>query len=576
MDQKGITGYIMPRQDVHQGETVAPCDQRLAWLTGFTGSAGAALILTDRALLFVDGRYTLQAAQQSDPEIFEVVPVHKTPLSAWLETEAQVTDVIGIDPWLHGKDEVGKLKSALESTGARLSQIPGNLVDAIWDERPPPPGGAVRIHPNSLSGESSQKKRQRLGIQIADEGADAAFLNLPESLAWLANMRGSDLSHSPVALGFGLLQSDGKLALYIDPDKFDGEVIAHLGNEVTIEPPSRLDELWPVLAGKNVLLDSATAPMEVANRLENVGSKVIWSSDPCTAAKARKTKAELGGMRDAHLKDGVAMVNFLHWLDTRPDDVTLTEIDVVKRLEGFRADAGVDDVSFDTICGSGPNGAIIHYRVTWGSNRTLVRGETLLVDSGGQYPEGTTDITRTLAFGPVDPRATRPYTLVLKGMIALSRARWPKGLAGRDLDPFARQALWMAGLDYDHGTGHGVGACLNVHEGPASISRRGLVALEPGMILSNEPGYYREGAFGIRIENLVAVVEATLPEGGERELLGFETLTYCPIDRRMIDPVLLTADEIAWLNAYHAETLDKLKDSLTPETAIWLETACSP
>ncbi|MBY8977007.1 aminopeptidase P family protein [Rhodobacteraceae bacterium NNCM2] len=576
MEQKGITGLIVPLQDVHQGETIAPCDQRLSWLTGFTGSAGSCVVLMGRAVMFVDGRYTLQAAQQCDPNLFEVVPVHEVPVSKWLGAEVKQGDVIGIDPWLHGKDEVEKLSDALEQAGARLTLLPENLIDGIWDDRPPPPGGAVRIHGDDISGESSHAKRERLGEGLRKAGADAVFMNLPDSLAWLCNIRGTDLAHSPVALGFGLLHADGSLNLYMDPDKFDGAVREHLGNEVTIDPVARIDDLWQGLSGKKVMLDRQSCPVGVADRLEHAGAEVLWGKDPCIAAKAVKNPAELEGMRAAHQIDGAAVVRFLHWLDTQPEDAELTEIDLVKRLEEFRVEAGIHDVSFDTICGAGPNGAIIHYRVTWPTNRTLVRGETVLIDSGGQYENGTTDITRTVAFGPVDAAVIEPFTRVLKGMISLSMTRWPKGLCGRDIDPFARRALWQAGYDYDHGTGHGVGACLNVHEGPASISRRGTVPLEAGMILSNEPGYYREGAFGIRIENLVAVHEASVPEGGDREMLGFETLTFCPIDRRLIDPSLLTTEELEWLDAYHARVLADLAPMLDPEVVAWLTAACAP
>ncbi|MEM8790619.1 MAG: aminopeptidase P family protein [Pseudomonadota bacterium] len=576
IERKGLTGLIVPRQDAHQGETVAPCDQRLPWLTGFTGSAGAALILLDQAQMFVDGRYTLQARRQCDPSIFDIVPVHETSMAKWLEAESKAGDVIGIDPWLHGRDEVEKLRAALEAADARLSLTPENLVDAVWDDRPPPPGGAVRIHPAAVAGETAGDKRQRIGAEVSSEGADAAFLNLPDCLAWLLNIRGSDLAHSPVALGFGLLHADGALNLYMDPDKFDGQVREHLGNEVMVEPIAKLNDLWSAMSGKKVLLDRATAPFHVAECLENAGAEVTWGDDPCTAAKAQKNQAELDGMRQAHLLDGAALVRFLHWLDMQPEDLELTEIDCVKKLEGFRAEAGIEDISFDTICGAGPHGAIIHYRVNRETNRTLVRGESVLIDSGGQYPTGTTDITRTVAFGPVDPAVRAPFTQVLTGMIALSQARWPEGLAGRDLDPIARAALWRAGRDYAHGTGHGVGACLNVHEGPASISKRGNVALKPGMILSNEPGYYREGAFGIRIENLVAVTPPAPVDGGDKPMLGFETLTFCPIDRRLIDRTLMAADDIAWLDDYHGEVLEKLSPHLDEETNDWLTAACAP
>jgi Xaa-Pro aminopeptidase len=413
--------------------------------------------------------------------------------------------------------------------------------------------------------------------------ADAAVLTQPDSLAWLLNIRGSDLSHSPVALGFGVLHVDGTVGLYMEPDKINGETLAHLGNEVSVNPPDRLAEGLAAMTGKTVLLDRTTCPLWVANRLETASARLVWGDDPCLKPKALKNAAELAGMRVAHRRDGVAMARFLHWLDREVSRGTvLTEIDVVTALEGFRAATGdLMDISFDTICGAGPNGAIVHYRVSRESNRTLRPGELLLVDSGAQYIDGTTDITRTVAIGTVDATALRPYTLVLKGMIAISRARWPEGATGRDLDPLARIALWRAGLDYDHGTGHGVGVYLNVHEGPQRLSRRGGdVALEAGMILSNEPGYYKPGRFGIRIENLIAVTEPSLPDGGERPMLGFETLTLAPIDRRLIDPQILGPEDTAWLNTYHDRVLSEIGGELDPQrdAAVleWLARNCAP
>jgi len=585
---EGVDGFLVPRADAHQGETVAPRDERLAFLTGFTGSAGLAIVLTGRAALFVDGRYTLQAGNQVDTDLFEIVPVHEISAAAWLERVLGEGQVVAYDPWLHGKAQIDRLTEAAEQRQARLAPLEPNPIDEIWTDQPPVPMGAVRIQPESFAGESAADRRRRIGASIAERGADVAVLTQTDSLAWLLNIRGSDLPRSPVALGFGVLDADGTVALYMEPDKIDGEVMTHLGNEVSVMPPDRLGDDLARMTGKTVLVDKATCPLWVANRLEAASAALAWGEDPCLIPKALKNAAELAGTRAAHRRDGAAMVRFLHWLDemtarkTGGRGETLTEIGVVTALEGFRAETGrLMDASFDTICGAGPNGAIVHYRVSRETNRTLGPGELLLVDSGGQYLDGTTDITRTVPIGRVDETALRPFTLVLKGMIALSRARWPKGINGRDLDPLARGALWQAGFDYDHGTGHGVGVYLNVHEGPQRISRRGGdVVLEPGMILSNEPGYYSPGRFGIRIENLIAVTEPSVPEGGERPMLGFETLTLAPIDRRLIDPALLGPEDTAWLDDYHARVLAEIGGELDRESdgpvLDWLTRACAP
>jgi Xaa-Pro aminopeptidase len=579
----GVDGFLIPRADAHQGETVAPRDERLAWLTSFTGSAGLAIVLADRTALFVDGRYTLQAANQADTTLFEIVPVHETPAADWLKGVLAEGQAVAYDPWLHGRAEIDRLTEAAKTRSARLIPIEPNPLDEIWADQPPPPLGAVRVQPEELAGETAAERRRRIGGLIGETGADAAVLTQPDCLAWLLNIRGGDLPRSPVALGFAVIRADGTVALYMEPDKLDDAVRAHLGNEVSVVPPGTFGEGLDALAGKTVLLDKATCPLWVANRLEAATARLEWGEDPCLKPKAIKNAAELAGMRAAHRRDGAAMARFLHWLEAAAaESRSLTEIDIVGALEGFRVATGqLMDISFDTICGSGPNGAIVHYRVTRESNRTLQPGELLLVDSGGQYQDGTTDITRTIAFGSIDQTARRPFTLVLKGMIAISRARWPKGIAGRDLDPLARNALWQAGFDYDHGTGHGVGVYLNVHEGPQRLSRRGGEAvLEPGMILSNEPGYYVAGRFGIRTENLVAVTEPAVPDGGDRAMLGFETLTLAPIDRRLIDPNVLGAEDAAWLDHYHARVLAEIGDELDPDrdAAVleWLTEACAP
>ena len=577
--RSGFDGCLVPRADAHQNEMVAPRDERLAWLTGFTGSAGLAIVLAETAALLVDGRYTLQAGRQVDAAAFDVVASHVTSAEAWLRAEAGEGQVIGYDPWLHGRAELERLSRAAEAAGASLKPVKANPIDRLWQDRPAAPMGAVRRHPDDLAGVTAGDKRARLAETLAREGIDAAVLTRPDSIAWLLNIRGSDLAHVPVALGFAVLHSDASVDLYIHPDKFDGPVAEALGEAVRIREPERFEAGLDALSGRRVRLDARSCAVAVADRLEAAGATCDWGEDPCLAPKAVKTGAEIAGMRAAHHRDGVAMVRFLHWLDGQaaaggsPDEIAIAE-----RLEAFRRDTGcLQDISFDTICGAGPHGAIVHYRVNRETNRTLSPGEILLVDSGGQYPDGTTDITRTIAYGPVEEAARRPFTLVLKGMIALATARWPEGLTGRDLDPLARAALWRAGFDYDHGTGHGVGAALDVHEGPVSISRRSdKVALRPGMILSDEPGYYREGAFGVRLENLVVVTAPEDPDGGDREMLGFETLTLCPFDRRLLVPELMTAAEIAWLDGYHARVAEALAPELAPEARAWLEAACAP
>jgi Xaa-Pro aminopeptidase len=482
--------------------------------------------------------------------------------------------VIGFDAWLHTPDELEQMEKA----AAGLTFRPcANLVDAIWPDQPAPPQGRVRAHPVALAGASSAEKRAALAEGLARAGQRAAVLTLPDSLAWLTNLRGSDVPRNPVVHAFGILHADGRLSLFIDPAKLGNEVAAHLDAGIELAPPDAFGPALDALAGP-VRLDPRTAPVWVARRLAAAGVAVAKGDDPCLMPKARKTAAELAGMRAAHGRDALAMIRFLAWLDAEAPKGGLTEIAVVEALEGFRA-AGGDllDLSFDTIAGAGPNGAIVHYRVTDETNRRIAPGDLLLVDSGGQYPDGTTDVTRTLATGPAPVGAAEAFTRVLQGMIALSRARWPKGLAGRDLDPIARYPLWLAGQDYDHGTGHGVGAALSVHEGPVRLSRLGEVALEPGMILSNEPGYYREGAFGIRIENLVTVVEAPeLPGADARAMLAFETLTFVPIDRRLILADRLAPAERAWLDAYHAEVFARAAPGLDPATRAWLAAATAP
>lgn len=570
LETEGLDGFFVPRADAHQGEYVAPADERLAWLTGFTGSAGFCIALRDTAGLFVDGRYTLQARAQAAAD-FSTVDWPKTKPGAWLAERFPEGGRIGLDPWLHTLGEV----DALKKDAPKLAFVEtDNLVDRIWHDQPARPAGPVEDYPIARAGRSSVEKRREIAATLIEDGQSAAVLTLPDSICWLLNIRGSDIPRIPLVHAFAILHADGRVALFSDPAKFD-----RLGPDPEIELGdwAAFPDALRALNGP-VRVDKATAPLAVSRILEAAEIEIDYAEDPCVLPKATKNATEIAGTAEAHLRDGAAMVEFLAWLDTAAPSGGLTEIDVVRKLEGFRrATNALRDISFETICGAGPNGAIVHYRVTEATNRAVAPGELLLVDSGGQYLDGTTDITRTVAVGPPGEEERAAFTRVLKGMITISRIRFPNGLAGRDLDALARAPLWLAGQDYDHGTGHGVGVYLGVHEGPQRLSRISSVPLKPGMILSNEPGYYRPGAFGIRIENLVVVEEApALPGADEREMLSFQTLTYVPIDRRLIRVDLLTADERDWLNAYHAEVLEKIGPRVAPAARTWLTEATSP
>ncbi|WP_145104543.1 aminopeptidase P family protein [Cereibacter sediminicola] len=569
----GLTGFIVPRSDAHQGEYVAARDERLQWLTGFTGSAGFCIVLPDLAGVFIDGRYRVQVKHQVDLGHFTPVPWPEVQPGEWLR-ENLPQGVIGFDPWLHTADEIARLEAALAGSDISLRAVE-NPLDRLWADQPEAPMGRAFAHPDALAGETGEAKRQRLAAALGRAGRKAAVLTLPDSICWLLNIRGADVPRNPVLHAFAVLHDDARVTLFADAAKFDEATLAHLGQGVTLRPPQAFVPALRTLGGP-VQVDRKTAPLAVTLELQDAGIEVAEGDDPCRLPKACKTPAEIAGMRDAHLRDGAAMVEFLCWLEAEAPKGGLTEIDVVTALEGFRwATNALHDISFDTICGAGPNGAIMHYRVTEGSNRPVQRDELLLVDSGAQYADGTTDITRTIAVGDPGEEARECYTRVLQGLIAISRARWPKGLAGRDLDALARYPLWLAGQDYDHGTGHGVGAFLSVHEGPQRIARISEVPLEPGMILSNEPGYYREGAFGIRLENLIVVEEAPAL-GDHRRQLSFETLTFVPFDRRLILPHRLSLPEREWLDAYHAEVLERIGSRLSPPARAWLGAAAAP
>lgn len=576
--RRDLEAFVVPRADEHQGEYVPPSADRLAWLTGFTGSAGAAVVTLDRAALFVDGRYTLQAEQETSPDLYEHCHLIDTPPHTWLGQGLRRGTRVGYDAWLHTPDNAARLQAACADAGAELIAVATNPVDAAWTDRPAPPQAPVVPHPLEYAGEDAAAKRHRLGNALADAGQDACVLSVPESLAWLLNVRGGDVPFTPLPLGFAILAADGAVDLFMDPAKLSAETRAHLGKAVWVRPLADFGPALDGLKGKVVRLDHASAPMWVLDRLRAAGAVVKRGDDPCALPRACKNGVELAGMRAAHRRDGVALAQFLAWLDATAPAGGLSEMAAADHLEALRAEGPLfKGLSFPTIAGSGPNGAIVHYRVSPQSDRTLGDRELFLVDSGAQYLDGTTDVTRTIAIGIPTDEMRRRYTQVLKGHIALARAVFPAGTTGSQLDVLARHALWADGVDYDHGTGHGVGSYLSVHEGPQRVSKIGNpVALKPGMVVSNEPGYYKTGAYGIRLENLVTVREMPRPPGGERDVLGFETLTLAPFDRRLIDVSLLGAEEVAWLDSYHATVEAAIGPQVDARTAAWLTEAAAP
>jgi Xaa-Pro aminopeptidase len=574
--RRGLDGLIVPKADRHQNEYLPASDERLAWLAAFTGSAGRAIVLAERAALFVDGRYTLQAQNQVDRALFEVVPISETAPEAWIEANVPAGTKLGYDPWLHTSADVEKLAAACTTAGATLVAADPNPLDAIWAGRPPPPLGAVTLHDLRYAGEEASAKLARIRADVEKARADALVVSNPTNLAWAFNIRGSDVPHTPLALAFAIVPRQGRPSLYLDGRKLSNAVRDALEALADVRQPEDFPRELAALgeAHQTVRLDQASAVEALARIVTDAGGKVTRAADPITQMKATKNATEIAGARRAQRRDGAAVVRFLAWFDREAPKGELTEIDCVAALESFRRETGeLKDISFATIAGSGPNGAIVHYRVTRESNRRISPGELFLLDSGGQYLDGTTDITRTVAVGTPSEEMRERFTRVLKGHIAIARALFPDGVGGAQLDAFARQYLWAAGVDYEHGTGHGVGSYLAVHEGPASIHKSNLTALKHGMILSNEPGYYKTGAFGIRIENLVLVVEGPQVAGAEKPLHAFETLTLAPIDRRLIVPALLTEDEIAWLNAYHARVRDEIAPLVDAQTRAWLERA---
>jgi len=579
LKRRGLDGVIVPRADRQQNEYVAPSEERLAWLTGFSGSAGVAVVLADRAALFVDGRYTIQAREQVDTATFTVEHLVERPPETWLEENLTAGTKLGFDPWLHTIGAAEKLAKACTAAQATLVAVDTNPVDAVWSDRPPPPLGPVVLHDVRFAGEEAAAKLGRVAAEVTKARADALVVSDPHAVAWAFNIRGSDVAHTPLPLAFALVPKEGRAAIYLEGRKLANAVRDRLEQLADVREPAALEPDLAALgaAGRTVRLDQATAADALARIVSGAGGKVSRGSDPITLMKALKNAIEIEGSRTAHRRDGAAVVRFLAWFDREAPHGHLTEIDAVAALESFRRETGLlKDVAFPTISGSGPNGAIVHYRVTRASNRRINPGDLFLVDSGAQYEDGTTDITRTVAVGAATEEMRERFTRVLKGHIAIARARFPDGTTGAQLDSFARQFLWAAGLDFDHGTGHGVGSYLSVHEGPARISKLGTTALKRGMILSNEPGYYRTGAYGIRIENLLLVIAAPPVAGAEKELNAFETLTLAPIDRRLVLPALLTDDERHWLDAYHVRVAATLAPLLDDETRAWLTNATRP
>ncbi|MFL6733175.1 MAG: aminopeptidase P family protein [Sphingomicrobium sp.] len=577
-----LDGFVVPLTDEHMSEYVGTYAQRLAWLTGFEGSAGSAVVLPQEAAIFVDGRYTLQVRQQVSADDWSYQSVPETSISDWLKDHAPQGGRIGYDPWLHSRDWVKRASDALASRGATLVPAKRNPIDAVWTDRPEASKARLVVHGDSYAGKSSAEKRTEIADWLASKGADAAVLSALDSIAWAFNVRGADVARTPVALAYALVHSDGTADLFVAGEKIDAEVRQHLGNGVRIHERMAFEAALSELGGKTVAVDPERAVAAIFEALDKAGAKILPLRDPTVLPKAIKNRAEIAGHRDAQAKDGAAIARFLKWVDDEAPRGELDELTASDRLEALRREnPDLRDLSFDSISGCGPNGAIVHYRASEATNRKLTPGSLYLIDSGGQYLGGTTDITRTVPIGQPTEEMRDRFTRVLKGHIAVATAVFPKGVRGSQLDSFARRPVWEAGLDYAHGTGHGVGSFLSVHEGPQRISPVGSSQsggdepLQPGMILSNEPGYYKSGEYGIRIENLVLVVQREV-EGAEKPMLGFETLTFAPIDRRLIMAEMLSFEELAWLNCYHAHVLANIGTRLQGDDLLWLTKACAP
>jgi Xaa-Pro aminopeptidase len=577
-----LDGFVVPLTDEHMSEYVGAYAQRLAWLTGFQGSAGSAVVLPEAAAIFTDGRYTIQVRQQVDGTHWDYVPVPQVSIADWLRDHAPQGGRIGYDPWLHTRGWVEEAKKALAERGAELVAVSRNPIDAVWDDQPAPSDAKLIVQRDDAAGRTSASKRAEIADWLAERKADAVVLSALDSIAWVFNVRGADVSHTPVALAYAIVNADGTADLFVAKDKVSDEVAQHLGNAVRVHDRSAFAPALQQFAGKRVAADPAGSVAAIFDALDAGGATILATRDPVVLAKAIKNDVEISGHKAAQARDGAALARFLKWAEAEMPKGGVTEWSAAARLQAFREDTGVlRDLSFDTISGTGPNGAIPHYKVTEESSLAIEQGHLYLVDSGGQYEDGTTDVTRVIPVGEPTQEMRDRFTRVLKGHIAIATAVFPAGTTGGQIDAFARRPLWEVGCDYGHGTGHGVGAYLSVHEGPQRIAAPNYPGggpaepLRAGMFLSNEPGYYKAGEFGIRIENLVLVVEKDIP-GAESVMLGFETLTFAPIERDLIEPGLLTEDERRWLDAYHARVLEILGPQLSPEERVWLEGKCRP
>jgi Xaa-Pro aminopeptidase len=579
MKKARLAGYIVPRQDEFQGEYVAAYAERLKWLTGFAGSWGTSIITLKDAAIFVDGRYTVQVREQIDTKLIAPQHLVEHPPSQWISENFSKGDRIGFDPWLMTTREHENLSKVCDKIEAKLVAISGNLIDEIWNDRPAKPDAKIKLHPLKMAGQSVSDKFEIVTRELQKQSADAVFIADPSSVSWLFNIRGLDLAHVPTVQAYAIIGQHGKGELFIDPAKVPEKVMQALDKHCTIRKPDEIETGLEELARKGVavMLDPTNVPEAVNAKLHKSGAKIKQAQDPCSLPKAMKNATEQEGARQAHIRDGVAMVNFLHWFESEAPKGELNEAKAAKRLHDCRiATRELLDLSFETIPAAGPNAAIPHYHVDAANPRAIGLNEIFLIDSGGQYIDGTTDITRTLIVGKPSDEMRDRFTRVLKGMIQISLLRFPKGTTGAHLDAFARASLWKAGLDFDHGTGHGVGSYLSVHEGPQRLSKQSHVELKPGMIISNEPGFYKPGEWGIRIENLLIVTDPQKIAGGDREMMGFETITLCPIERDLIDAKMLTKEELDWLDAYHAQVWRELRPHVTGPLATWLTRACAP
>ena len=578
MKKLGIDGFIVPHEDEHQNEYLPDANERLAWVSGFTGSAGAAIIFMDKATLYADGRYTLQSREQTDRSVFEVKDYQANSLADDIAAASRGM-VIGYDARLISPDALGRLAAAASGAGVILKSLSPNPLDVAWGAaRPAQPMATIVPQPLDFAGVASADKRAQIARNLRANGLRAALITAPSSLAWLFNIRGGDVIRSPLPLGQAVLKDDGSAELFIEPAKISEGLLEWLGNEVSVRSPDEIAASLTDLTGGAVMIDANLSSAWWLEALKSAGARPFLSDDPCLLPRACKNPTEIRGTTAAHIRDGAVLTEFLHWVATEAQETLPTEIEVAQKLEAMRIRAGgLKDLSFDTISGYGPHGALPHYKVNVDSDLRLAPGNLLLVDSGGQYADGTTDVTRTVAIGTPTNEHRRMFTLVLKGHIALATAKFPAGTTGTHLDILARQYLWAEGFDYDHGTGHGVGVYLGVHEGPQRISKAlNRYALQTGMIVSNEPGFYKEGDFGIRIENLQYVTQAVIPQGGERAMHGFQNLTWAPIDRNLIDVNLLTAAERAYMNTYHAQVVRLVGPLITPDVRTWLDQVCAP